>query len=286
MQSQFTVQYGEYAVADYLSNNLKGISVFIPTSAQEKGIDLLLYKFDSGVNNVCTVQVKMSRAYYNVNKKYQNILWFNRFKPQDNAQWFIFIGFYASFPSHANAKVEDIRWDQVMLAFNNREMNEFMSHVKLKSNPEKIDKMFSFGFNTADKIMQIRGYPEERDMTPYLIENRISEIKDTLLKQSRIQLIETVLLKENINSTPYIKLLEDLKVDNIDYDKYMTTSPIDCNEELKRVEKADFNLCVALLTMLLREDHFVGCGCFEKRLKNGDVRRILERMLIELKENL
>ncbi len=45
MQPVFTLQYGEFAVADYLSKNIKEASVFIPSSAQEKGIDLLLYKF-------------------------------------------------------------------------------------------------------------------------------------------------------------------------------------------------------------------------------------------------
>ena len=48
MQPVFTLQYGEFAVADYLSKNIKEASVFIPSSAQEKGIDLLLYKFSNG----------------------------------------------------------------------------------------------------------------------------------------------------------------------------------------------------------------------------------------------
>lgn len=74
MQPMFTMQYGEFAVADYLSKNIKDASVFIPSSAQEKGIDLLLYKFSNGVNLINTIQVKMSRAYYYPNKKYQSTL--------------------------------------------------------------------------------------------------------------------------------------------------------------------------------------------------------------------
>lgn len=74
MQPVFTLQYGEFAVADYLSKNIKEASVFIPSSAQEKGIDLLLYKFSNGVNLINTIQVKMSRAYYNLNSKYQSTL--------------------------------------------------------------------------------------------------------------------------------------------------------------------------------------------------------------------
>ena len=70
MQAKFTIQYGEFAVAQYLSDNIKNASVFVPTSAQEKGIDLLLYKFCSGVNLVNTIQVKMSRDYSHPNKRY------------------------------------------------------------------------------------------------------------------------------------------------------------------------------------------------------------------------
>lgn len=98
MQPIFTLQYGEFAVADYLSNHIRNASVFIPSSAQEKGIDLLLYRFDNGMNLINTIQVKTSRTYYNKNPKYQGTLWFNRFEPQDNADWFILVGIYADFP--------------------------------------------------------------------------------------------------------------------------------------------------------------------------------------------
>lgn len=50
MQPIFTMQYGEFAVADYLSKKIKNVSVFIPASAQEKGIDLLLYRYDHNCN--------------------------------------------------------------------------------------------------------------------------------------------------------------------------------------------------------------------------------------------
>ena len=38
--------------------------------------------------------------------------------------------------------------------------------------------MFGFGFNGKLEIKQTRGYKEERDMTKYLIENRIEEIME------------------------------------------------------------------------------------------------------------
>lgn len=180
MQAMFTLQYGEFVVADYLSKAIKEASVFIPTSSQEKGIDLLLYKFQDGVNVVNTIQVKMSRAYYYPNKKYQGTLWLNRFVPQDNADWFIIVGIYAKYPERIeNAKATDTKWDTIMLAFTNKEMKQFMEEVRLKTNPEKYDKMFGFGFNGKDEIMQTRGFAEDRDMKKYLIENRIDEIRNS-----------------------------------------------------------------------------------------------------------
>ena len=67
------------------------------------------------------------------------------------------------------------------------------------------------------------------------------------------------------------------------YGDYMITEPIDCQEELKRLPEADYDLCCALLTMLLREDHFCN-GSFERRYKAGEVKLILDRMLALLAE--
>ena len=65
------------------------------------------------------------------------------------------------------------------------------------------------------------------------------------------------------------------------YADYMTTEPINCNEELQRVKNADYELCTALLTAILREDHFNN-GSFERRQCAGQVDEILKRMVEEL----
>lgn len=76
--------------------------------------------------------------------------------------------------------------------------------------------------------------------------------------------------------------MEDLKGN---YGDYMTTAPINCNEELKRVATADYDLCCALMTMLFREDHFAQYGCFDNRYRQGDVQPIIDRMVELLKVN-
>lgn len=75
----------------------------------------------------------------------------------------------------------------------------------------------------------------------------------------------------------YYGLLEDLG----DLKGNMTTEPINCNEELQRVANADYELCTALLTAILREDHFSN-GSFERRQRAGQVDEILKRMVAEL----
>lgn len=182
MQPVFTMQYGEFAVADYLSKKINDISVFVPTSSQEKGIDLLLYKYDHGCNKSNTIQVKMSRTYYNENSDFPYVLWFNRFPIQKNANWYILVGIYAKHPKDAkNAKVQDVKWDTIMLAFTNKEMLLFMSEVKQKKDPTKDDKMFGFSFDDNKVIYQTRGYSEKRNMSQYLIENRLDEIRHSFI---------------------------------------------------------------------------------------------------------
>lgn len=47
------------------------------------------------------------------------------------------------------------------------------------------------------------------------------------------------------------------------------------------VANADYELCTALLTAILREDHFSN-GSFERRQRAGQVDEILKRMVAEL----
>lgn len=183
MQPVFTMQYAEFAVADYLSKKLNNVSVFIPASAQEKGIDLLLYRYEEGCNKTNAVQVKMSRTYYSEKTEaiYPYYLWFNRFAVQQNASWYILVGIYAKHPDERGARAKSTVWDTIMLAFTNEEMALFMSEVKQRKDPTKDDKMFGFAFDDSRTIFQTRGYAENRNMSRFLIENRLEEINRSFI---------------------------------------------------------------------------------------------------------
>ena len=76
----------------------------------------------------------------------------------------------------------------------------------------------------------------------------------------------------------YYQLLESMGEIKTNYHTYATTEPINCDKELERLSDADYELCTALLTMILREDHFAN-GSFERRQKTGQVNAILKRMI-------
>ena len=81
----------------------------------------------------------------------------------------------------------------------------------------------------------------------------------------------------------YYKLLENIDGLKRNYWDYMTTEPINCDAELERLPEADWDLACALLTMLLREDHFCN-GSLMERHSSGQVDAILNRMIVVLKE--
>ena len=76
----------------------------------------------------------------------------------------------------------------------------------------------------------------------------------------------------------YYDLLERMGDLKRNYWDYMSTEPINCDVELQRLPEADYDLCAALLTMLLREDHFSN-GALRERYEAGQVDAILQRMI-------
>lgn len=105
-----------------------------------------------------------------------------------------------------------------------------------------------------------------------------------MTNKERIQLLKAELPNPCCLADYYQDMLDKLGGIKRNYADYMTTEPIDCDAELKRIETANFDLCCALLTLLLREDHFAQFGCFDNRYKTGDVQKIIDRMIVVLED--
>lgn len=103
-----------------------------------------------------------------------------------------------------------------------------------------------------------------------------------MTKQEKISAIQYAIDNPNTEELYYDLLgqMGDLKTN---YWEYMTTEPINCDNELKRLPDADYELCTALLTMLLREDHFCN-GSLMKRFEEGSLNAILHRMIETLQK--
>jgi len=101
-------------------------------------------------------------------------------------------------------------------------------------------------------------------------------MKDTKKACSALSTIEKMQNAGNCE-TPYYEIMENAGWIESKYFRFMTTAPINVEEELKRLPTADFSLCCALMTMLLREDHFCN-GSFMNRILDGSVARVLARM--------
>lgn len=97
------------------------------------------------------------------------------------------------------------------------------------------------------------------------------------------KVLQNLMNTDTCSVSSYYEALENIEDMKYNYGDYMITEPIDCQEELKRLPEADYDLCCALLTMLLREDHFCN-GSFERRYNAGEVKLILDRMLALLAE--
>ena len=77
-------------------------------------------------------------------------------------------------------------------------------------------------------------------------------------KTEKLKKIQLLLNQKNLYEDQYEDQYERLLAATGDwksnYTDYLITEPIDLVEELKRVPEADYELCTALLTMLVKEE--------------------------------
>jgi hypothetical protein len=188
MDPVFTLQWPEFILANRLQKLLPkkdGYSILIPTSRQEKGIDLAVLKKSHGQNRVVTIQIKASRTYSGTppkresTKKFAFYTWFNRFDVPEEADFILLFGMYA--PDVGRTKPVTATWyGDCTLLFTKAEMKQLMQDcLTVGGQP---DKMFGFGFDNPSAVFQTRG-DKERKLEPYsdfLLEKRVKLIQEAL----------------------------------------------------------------------------------------------------------
>lgn len=94
----------------------------------------------------------------------------------------------------------------------------------------------------------------------------------------KLLLFKNLYLDNDFNVDVLYEALKECDALKSNYSEYMTSSPVDCDIELQRLCNADYDLCCALLTMLLREDHFCN-GSFGRRHRAGQVKPVIKRII-------
>lgn len=94
----------------------------------------------------------------------------------------------------------------------------------------------------------------------------------------KIALLKSLSSDRIFSESFFYEVLEECGDLKLNYSEYASTHPIDCDRELLRLPTADYDTCCALLTMLLREDHFSN-GSFVRRQRAGQVKAIVDRMI-------
>ena len=190
MDPVFTLQWPEFLLANRLQKMLpksEGFSVLVPTSRQEKGIDLaVIRRTTNNDSRVVTIQIKASRTYTpeppkrETTQRYHRFYtWFNRFDVPEEADFFLLFGMYAPDPSKTTRVGADWYKDCTLL-FTFQEMKGFMSSCLTVGGQH--DKMFGFGFDDDRRIVQTRGDKDRqyKEFTSYLLGNRIALLKEKL----------------------------------------------------------------------------------------------------------
>lgn len=94
----------------------------------------------------------------------------------------------------------------------------------------------------------------------------------------KIALLKSLSSDRVLSESFFYEVLEECGDLKLNYSEYASTHPIDCDRELLRLPTADYDTCCALLTMLLREDHFSN-GSFARRQRAGQIKPIVDRMI-------
>ena len=94
----------------------------------------------------------------------------------------------------------------------------------------------------------------------------------------KISLFQKLNTDAILNGDVFYDVLEKCDALKYNYAEYLITEPIDCDSELLRIPTADYDLCCAILTLMLREDHFDN-GSFYRSQRNGQIKKIVDRII-------
>ena len=160
-------------------------------------------------------------------------------------------------------------------------LNPYLKEIRIDEKTEFFSELSS----CIEKGMAVKAYSCKFDEDQLLIRNEIPIKYNVINSCEKINRLEFLLSPKTTLADTYYDTLVDIGAIKYNYYDFMITEPINADKELERLSSADYDLCCALITMLLREDHFSN-GAFGERFENGEVTPIIEKMIAILKDTV
>ena len=182
MEAIFSLPYSEYQTIENVSWCLpksEGYGIFIPTSRQQVGVDFVILRG----SRTLRAQVKSSRHFEWASSPtlrfwYKNFL--DSYRPGRTDVFFLF-GLYPIFAQGQKVSDRQAHWRDLILVFSDAEMGRILRRTA-------DDRFFQFGLDPVGprrvpKVVGTRGGVRDRDLTPHLLDKRVTWLRRQFRRQ-------------------------------------------------------------------------------------------------------
>jgi hypothetical protein len=180
VEAIFSLPYSEYQTIECLRSILpksKGFGVFVPVSRQQAGIDFTIVHRDKFLR----AQVKSSRHFEKSDPPAFEFLYrnFRSSYRRRRADLYFLFGLYPEFRKGVKVSDHYAHWRNLILVFSDEEMGQILkrtreSFIYFRMNPVT--------FSRSRSVVGTRGFEEDRDLTPYLLEKRAKWLRRQFTK--------------------------------------------------------------------------------------------------------
>jgi hypothetical protein len=172
----FCLSWPEAVVADQLQRALPkrgGYSVWVPTSRQQPGIDLAIYRCCGPHRQMLTVQVKASRIYAKTTEVHYDT-WFNCFPVAAEADY---VALVWPNPPPSTTSSQRRKHTYCTLLFERDRMEQLIQNCRTKKGTH--ESKFGFMAMRDSRILWHRGNManDATDYAALLLENQIEKVK-------------------------------------------------------------------------------------------------------------
>lgn len=179
----FTLSWPEAVVANAINRLLpktKGYSVWVPTSRQQAGVDLVVGRLHQDKRRIITIQVKASRIYVKGQRsRFRYDTWFNNFKIAPEAD-FVALFWFCPPDVRTASKISRRKHQYFILLPKRSELEKLLKRCRTKAGDR--DTKFGLGFTNDSLIGWTRGNQcgDETNYAKWLLSSQRQSLIESL----------------------------------------------------------------------------------------------------------